>query len=115
MVKRRVNRSAAFHSFNTAKSSVRIGGPDRTFKPELPKRPIGAGGVHRGAVAGQPGTTNALVSNQRLTLFPDDRLPSAMRSGRPPIVPVPEGSYPAKDGAKYWPVCNTPVKLRRQP
>ena len=84
--------------------------------PAFPNLPIGADWVQSGVVDGQPGTTKAAGSKKRFTVRSDDeRLPLAMRSGAPPIVPVPEGSNPAKVGEKYCPLCTTAVQVVRHP
>src|SRR5262245_31434563 len=107
MVNRSVKRSRYRKSFSSPKSRFRIGVPCRMFKPELPNLPMGTDWLQRGVAAGHPGTTNADASKKRLTARPDDRLPLPTRSGMPPMVPVPEGSKPEKDGVKYWPDCET--------
>src|ERR1044071_7434423 len=114
-VKRRVKRSAYRNSFSRPKSRLRMGGPETILNPVLPKRPRGAAGVHSGFVAGHPGTAKAEASNSCLTPRPDERLPSPMRSGAPPMVPVPEGSEPEKDGVKYCPDWATAVQVVRHP
>src|ERR1051326_8756369 len=91
-----------------------MGGPWRMFKPELPNLATGAGFVQSGVVAGQPGIANAEGSKKWLTVQ-CSRFPLPMRSGSPPIVPVPDGSKPENEGAKYWPSCATAVQLVRHP
>src|SRR5690242_15452305 len=96
--------------FITPKSMLKTRGPVRMFKPLLPNRPTFTGLGHTGRLSGQPGISKALVSNQRLTDRLEERLPLAMRSGRPPIVLVLDGSKPENDGVKNWPDCATKVQ-----
>ena len=84
------------------------------FKPELPHLPNGAGLLQTGVDAGQPGMANAVASKAWFT-FQLEILPLPIRSGMPPIVPVPEGSKPENVGVKYWPSCITAIQLVRQP
>src|ERR1051325_1982215 len=59
---------------------------------------------------------NAFASNQREDeRSPDDRLPSARRSGRPPDVFVFDGLVPENPGEKYGPLANVEIVCRFQP
>src|SRR5260370_42285520 len=60
---RRPQRSRYLMSLSRPKSRLRIGGPARILKPELPNLPTGAGLAHTGLAAGAPGTAEGVWSH----------------------------------------------------
>src|SRR4030095_7224975 len=120
MIRRNCSRvfSLRVKYFPRAKSRLEIPGPSRILSPELPNRPtlVRALSGQIGLLSGHPGILKAEASNQRpRERSAVGRFPSPIRSGRPPIVLVLEGSRPVNVGLKYCPDCRLTFQLVCQP
>src|SRR4029453_2903457 len=86
-----VSRSVARNFLTILRCCRVLPGPSRILMPAFPNWP-------------GPGTRNAEGSNHRSTRrSPDGILPSAIRSGCPPVVLVFDGSAPENEGEKKGP------------
>ena len=98
-----LNRSCALKFFETDRLCTVRPGPTSEYGDVLPQWPA-------------VGTMNAVGSNQRSSVrLSAGRLPSPMRSGRPPTVLVFDVSTPEKLGVKNWPVSAKVTQSARQP